>query len=210
MRIHPTVQRRPPEICGRFQHGTVFHCRVSNSGEINTGDTLVAWRTPGWNYQVASGFTVSTSANYSLNSISIISGVTNDLTDLRMNIYADNSGEPGSLLTTFTGSGTNYSSFTFSPVSAFTLITGNSYFWAIEALTDGTYMEAASTGSFDQSGDPGWSIYDGAYLSGFTPGTWFLVGDVTLFSVDATAIPEPSSALLGIGAVALLTLRRRR
>ena len=67
---------------------------VSNSAESHAGYAIVQ-NIGIASYQVAGGFTVSSSSNFTLDSIIITEGSTTNVSDLRMYIYSDNSGAPG-------------------------------------------------------------------------------------------------------------------
>ena len=139
--------------------------------------------------------------------------------NLFVRLYNDNSGNPGSEITSFTF--TNPGSITTTTANnIFTLTTpqtlaANTTFWLVAGSGSGQYVWAL-TDSVNQTGEPGWSI--GNNSARFSPnggGSWTpYIANAFQFSVNGTVntppppptnIPEPGSvvALLGLGGLGL-------
>lgn len=183
---------------------------VSNLAETDIGSSGIFF-TP--DQRSGTGFSVASGTDYTLNSIivkgTVSSGSANDLV---MTLYSDNgSGLPGSSLATLNFVGQNSGLFTFDPASVVTLTAGTTYLWALQLNDTGEFRVRITT-STAESGLAGWSIADNIISSGDGGGSWSAgAGISSLFSVDATAVPEPSTSLMGLGAVVLLCgIRRRR
>ncbi len=100
----------------------------------------------------------------------------------------------------FTGSATLQPSTTYYlQFSSATAAAGNYYSYPV-----------VGSGSEDAGGLPGWTIGNSAYESNYN-NTWTTLSGPGLFSVQASAIPEPSTyaALAGLGALGLALWRRR-
>lgn len=137
----------------------------------------------------------------------------------KVSLYSTITGLPGTDLgVTFTGDTTPDTAglYTYT-ASAFTLAASTTY-WLVASVPqlapDKDYAWNV-TNDLSQTGDPGWSIDANAsrfFLSG-VPGSWSSNASEALkFSVQASAAaaPEPSRALLLMGGVLGVALRRRR
>jgi hypothetical protein len=171
-----------------------------------------------------SSFTTgSGSYGYTLNSVTLRFAQITSATppnNLFVRLYNDNSGNPGSEITSFTF--TNPGSITTTTANnIFTLTTpqtlaANTTFWLVAGSGSGQYVWAL-TDSVNQTGEPGWSIgNNSALFSGNRGGSWntFTGAKAFQFSVNGTVntppppptnIPEPGSvvALLGLGGLGL-------
>ena len=168
-----------------------------------------------------SSFTTG-SGSYNLESVTLLfQEDTADLNNLFVRLYGNNSGVPGTLITTFT----NPASITTSVANnTFTLttpqaLTANTTYWLISGVSssNGDYSWSY-TSSDSETGLPGWTIGGGYVVSDNQGGTWSSIpdGGPFQFSVNGTeqsqSIPEPSSlvALLGLGGLRLVSSLTKR
>lgn len=90
------------------------------------------------------------------------------------------------------------------------LLPSTTYYLKLTATSNpGSYdVDVAST--FNQTGLPGWTIGDMGYIYQGAP-TWASLGSAVQFSVQASAIPEPSTyaAIAGAAMLGLAFWRRR-
>jgi hypothetical protein len=168
-----------------------------------------------------SSFTTG-SGSYNLESVTLLfQEDTADLNNLFVRLYGNNSGVPGTLITTFT----NPASITTSVANnTFTLttpqaLTANTTYWLISGVSssNGDYSWSY-TSSDSETGLPGWTIGGGYVVSDNQGGTWSSIpdGGPFQFSVNGTeqsqSIPEPSSvvALLGLGGLGLVSRLKKQ
>ncbi len=189
---------------------------VENLSQSINGDGVVDFGI--WQ---GSSFTTG-SGSYNLESVTLLfQENTADLNNLFVRLYGNNSGVPGTLITTFT----NPASITTSLANnTFTLttpqaLTANTTYWLISGILSGSgYYRWGYTLSDSETGLPGWTIGAGYVNSGSQGGTWSsLPNDGPYqFSVNGTeqsqSIPEPSSvvALLGLGGLGLVSRLKKR
>ena len=189
---------------------------VENLSQTNDNGATVnvtAW--------TGSSFTTG-SGSYNLESVTLLfKENTADLNNLFVRLYGNNSGVPGTLITTFT----NPASITTSLANnTFTLttpqaLTANTTYWLISGILSGSGNYSwGYTFSNSETGLPGWTIGAGYIVSNNQGGTWnsFPTDGPYQFSVNGTeqsqSIPEPSSvvALLGLGGLGLVSRLKKR
>jgi hypothetical protein len=183
---------------------------VSTLGLSSTGGV-----TRSANQFVGGRFVTDNSApTYTLNSISLALGSANGINDFTVNLMTDSGANtPGTLIGTLSGpvSPTSTNNFLFS-ASGLTLNANTSY-WVTMGFTSGagsyevqlTNTLAGATGPWTLNGNAGY--FSGSWIAGGMGGANNL-----LLSVQATAIPEPSTyaLLFGVGVLGLAAWRRRR
>lgn len=155
--------------------------------------------------------TPTTGPGWSLNSLTFtLDGVGTPPGDLTVQLYSDASGTPGTLLVDLSGpnpsAGGNYS---YTPDSSYILAANTTYFALLTGPTSpGNFYGWLHT-TTGESGDPGWAIAD---VSRRNPsGAIWLDATPLRIEVNATAIPEPSTALVAIaGFAGAYYMRRRR
>jgi hypothetical protein len=159
-------------------------------------------------------FTVGTS-NVTLDSVTLrlLGEITNYGNDGNITynafLYSDGSGIPGSQLAslgswTRTDGGGPYQDHDFTVASNTLLTSGTSYWVSVNSDSDwGDWV--SSFGTPTVTGQPGWGITTGAYANEF-----FYSDNSPLFAVNATAVPEPTSAFLSALGASMLLRRRRR
>jgi hypothetical protein len=169
-----------------------------------------------------SSFTTgSGSYGYTLNSVTLRFAQITSATppdQLIVEIYKDNAGALGDLITSFTNPG----SISFISNYIFTLTTpqtlaANTTFWLVARVSSGSEEYSwLRTDSTAQTGVAGWSIGDTSLFSDDQGFSWNIINEFNAFqfSVDGTVntspppptnIPEPGSvvALLGLGGLGL-------
>jgi hypothetical protein len=164
--------------------------------------------------RVASSFTTGSGPGWTLNSATFTID-SFEVNDLSAYIYDDNLGIPGTvqatvMLADVPALGINNVTFDFS-ASGLTLNPNTSYWLAIEQTTGASAESswARPDSTYSTTGLPGWTI-GGELRVNANPNWEPITPHPGLFSIEVTAIPEPSSsvALLALGGLALL--RRRR
>ena len=165
------------------------------------------------------------SYGYTLNSVTLQFRQDTADANLFVRLYENNAGVLGNLITSFI----NPASISTTPPdgadTVFTLTTpqtlaANTSFWLLAGIdapvgTGGEYSWRG-TNSFDQTGEPGWSIGNSSLFSGNQGVSWTTstIANAFQFSVNGTEntspppptnIPEPGSvvALLGLGGLGL-------
>lgn len=155
---------------------------------------------------------------YALDQITLLLQTSNNAdttSPLEVYLYSDNSGEPGSQLAVFTGDLTPVTTlntrtpFSYTPTAAFNLEASTSYHILLKSSGDGFYNWGLPfNGTINLTG-PG-SASANRESSTDSGSSWNQVATPFFFSVEGTAVPEPSSALL-LGSCALaFGLRRKR
>jgi hypothetical protein len=189
---------------------------VSNLGE----QYQVGITSDGAHFAAAGSFTTSAAGTYKLNSVSLpiqVNSPSGDTTELRLR--ANNAGAPGTLLESlgslFAPQG--QTSLTYNS-SIHSLLSPNTTYWLTLGETgSGGGQNWDGTFSNNETSPIGWTIGDEALDSANGGVTWGPVNtpppnETPKFAVDASLVPEPSTALLAIAAVgtALLLVRNRR
>ena len=166
---------------------------------------------------VSCSFTVGSGApqwNFESADLNIYNGLPGSIT-ITVELHADNGGNVGATIVglnlTSAPAGQNSVNFTSpSPV----LFDAGATYWltATSADTNGSVgWTYANPNDGSETGEPGWSIRDnvGASFDGGSSWSDFAGTSPALFTINASAVPEPTTAVL---ALALLgtTLRRRR
>jgi len=165
---------------------------------------------------VANSFTTSTGAGWTLDSIvlSLVEalGPNPPVPDqnVTVSLYDDAGGEPGSVVGTFNSMvpaipGT----VTFTPTTTVNL-TANTTYWVYAEYPEEDEVYWSNTSDLTETGLAGWEIGNDALT--LTGGSWNVLLDdtPTRFEINATTIPEPTSALLvGLGGAFLGVGRRR-
>lgn len=159
---------------------------------------------------VAVSFTTD-SATYSLTSVTLHMGGSNTSSPLTVSIYNDNSGLPGSSLTTLSGANpTSSGNYTFTSTGL--ALSANTTYWVAAATSGSGQYDWDATADLSQSNTGGatWTIGDSTQL--FYSGSWGTITVSGMMSVTATAVPEPGTyaALAGLTALGFVAWRRRR
>lgn len=181
---------------------------TSNLSYLDTswaGDTITS------TVYLSSSFTTNASAgSYTLDSVTINLGdALTETGGFFLRIMSQTSSRPGTLIGTLSGE-TNPSGglYTYTPSATITL-NANTTYWLVAGVTGtGEYRWLSATGS-NQTGD--WTIGNNISTSMNTGSSWTNRNfPPYLFSVTATAIPEPSSSMVITTGATMLFLRRRR
>ena len=127
-------------------------------------------------------------------------------TNLFLRLYSNNSGNPGTLITSFNNPTlplpTPAANTTFSLTTPQALTASTTY-WLISGISSGTdgQYDWGYTNSTLQTGLPGWSIGDNVVTSTNQGGNWNSAISPVMFSLTGTeAVPEPLT-ILGTGVV---------
>jgi hypothetical protein len=189
---------------------------VENLSQTNDAARIVA--SGGWR---GSSFTTGSGA-YNLNSATLWfgQGSPTSNTSLFLRLYSNNSGTPGTLITTFTNPTlplpTTFANTTFTLATPQSL-TANTTYWLVSGILSGPgSYNWGYTNSTAQTGLPGWSIGDNYATSNNQGSSWTTNSTSLRFSLEGTeqsqSIPEPSSlvALLGLGGLGLVSSLKKR
>lgn len=139
---------------------------------------------------------------------------TNLATAFTLSLYSNSTTNPGTLIETLTGTATPNSATTYNFTSGGTILAANTtYWWVASAATSTNQAYISFTNSASFTSPDGWTL--GVIRSTTNSGTtWndFNTGQELRFSVNASAVPEPSTyaALAGAAALGLAVWRRRR
>ena len=187
---------------------------VENLSQTNGGEITVN------NLQwLGSSFTTG-SGSYNLESVTLLFRQ-NIAGDLFVRLYGNNSGVPGTLITTFTNPAsltTNVANNTFTLATSQALTASTTY-WLVSGILSGSGTYSwGYTSSDSETGLPGWTIGAGYVDSTNQGGTWisYPTDGPYQFSVNGTeqsqSIPEPSSvvALLGLGGLGLVSRLKKQ
>jgi len=182
---------------------------VSNLDNTVTSESSVYWTN--W---LAGSFTTD-SSNYSLSSVTVLlNAVPNSSTPLVLSIYSANTGLPGTLLETLSGSNpTTGGQFVFAS-SGLTLGPDTTYFLVGSTPGYGIYHWGYTSDTSELiTGGSGWTLGNDMWTSGNSGTGWnSSYGTPFMFSVTAaSAVPEPGAyaTLAGLAVLALLAFRRR-
>lgn len=171
----------------------------------------------GVGHDLANSFTIGGSV-MSLDSITIgfAGGFGSGFT---ASLYSDAAGAPGTELLTLSGEIDPHGGglFDYTAASPYTLAASTTYwavFTAVHAAPNKQFP-IYTTADLSQTGEPGTSIgnnFASRTVNSGVPGSWSLSGSDTplQFSVNTSAVPEPSRAALLAGSFGVLFFRRRR
>lgn len=201
---------------------------VSNLGNSASGNWVVGNGVSGspQDFPRANSFTTGAGPGWTLNSLTLsleefftVSG------SITVEVFSDNAGAPGTSITVFSGPdpvGLAAADYTYTPDSTLSLSALTTY-WVVasgpfEGALPDSYAWSRTADTSESTADPGWSIGDDTLeaTSGNSNVTWdnwtpVSVNQPVRFSVDATAVPEPSSiGFCALGVVSLLLGRRRK
>lgn len=161
---------------------------------------------------LASSFTTTGSGSYTLGSVTVRMGqAVTPGGGFVLELWSQSSSRPGARIAQLVGE-TNPQSgtFTYTPATTVTL-NANATYWVVATVTSGgtgefRWLAAANN---NQTGD--WTIGNNIGFSGNAGANWSIMSfPPSLFSVAATAVPEPSGLMLVLVAGACLCSCRRR
>lgn len=164
--------------------------------------------------RLAQSFTTGASA-FLLDNITVkIYDGTNSGSGFSVDLYSDLDGQPGSLIETLSGSNQPSSGdYAYTSAGSTTLAADSTYWW-VASLSEGGSRSTSlwETNSTAETGLSGWTIGDGHAYSGSSTGGWSSTSSPLQFSVNGSAVPEPSTyaAFAGLAALGLAAFRRRR
>ncbi|MCB1131528.1 MAG: PEP-CTERM sorting domain-containing protein [Verrucomicrobiae bacterium] len=204
-------------------HGALVVSNLDNAGSgswiIGGGNTNPS-DTP-----IANSFTTGPGAGWTLDGLTLsLSEALTVSGSISIELFSDNSGAPGTSLAVLSGpdpSGSSFTDYTYTPGGTVTLAAATTYWVVASGPLEGvfdTYAWERTSDTSESFAASGWSIGDATYeattgTSSATWGSWSVVsaGDPNLFSVSATAVPEPSGVMLvALSGGLLVTARRRR
>ena len=191
---------------------------VSNLSQPGNGSVPVAYYPPddgpASHYDAAQGFTTGPAASL-LQAITLSVGGGSG-SGFSVALYSDASGLPGSLIETLNGSSSPASAGSYSYTSGGSaILTANTSYWWIASVPDGAGsflgFNLNSTNSTSETSAFGWTAGD-VFRQQQNGGGWGPSGQPLLFSVSASAIPEPGTyaAWAGAAVLGLAVVRRRR
>jgi hypothetical protein len=171
--------------------------------------------TRGANQNVGERFvTDNSAATFTLNSVSLALNFASGMDDFTVRLMTDSgSNTPGTLLGTLSGPVSPSGTSTFLYTASGLTLNANTSYWVTMGFTSGagsytvplTNTLAGATGPWTLNGNV--SDFSGSWIAGGMGGANNL-----LLSVQASAIPEPSTyaLLFGAGVLGLAAWRRRR
>jgi hypothetical protein len=184
---------------------------VSNVNQPRAGFTLGVGKNSGFDFSVGFNFlTSASSANFA--SVSFVSaGAFGAASGFTLSLYSGFSASgPTGLITSLTGANpaTDSGTYTYTPTVPVTLM-GNTSYWLLASApstpANSSYgLYATSSDAEDVTGLAGWTIGNTRMFTSNGGSTWSSGTEVPLFSVQVSAIPEPSTYALGAGAIALV------
>lgn len=161
---------------------------------------------------LASSFTTNSAASsYTLDSVSVNMGTAIAAGGgFTLQIWSQNNSRPGTMVAQLTGElNPSDGLHTYTPTTTINL-NANTTYWVVAGVSGGTgefRWLAALNGN--QTGD--WSIGDNIGFSGNSGASWTLQSyPPSLFSVSATAVPEPGAIALTLAGGAGILFRRHR
>lgn len=154
----------------------------------------------------AQGFTIS-GTSMTLTSVDVLLQAAGPLSQYFVALYSNNSGSPGSLLETLSGTNNPQTSGTYTYTSTGSLLSANTSYWILQGITSGGGFQYWNEEN-NTSPEVGSSI--GAEFSQNSGTTWSLQASHSMqMVVNGTPVPEPSTALLLImGGVAMFVRLR--
>jgi hypothetical protein len=163
---------------------------VENLSKISDGAERI--ENSSW---ASSSFTTG-SGSYNLESVTLLfQENTADLNNLFVRLYGNNSGVPGTLITTFTNPASipdilGNNTFTLTTPQA---LTASTTYWLVSGVSSGTGDYSwGYTFSDSQTGLPGWTIGEDSAVSPDQGGSWWYTeGDIFQFSVNGTEQSSP-------------------
>ena len=182
---------------------------VSNLGQSTLGNSGVTLTD-----RFATAFTTDNSeAGWTLDSVSLLMGTATDTSgNFFAAIYSDGSGEPGSLLETLSGASDPATAATYPYSSVGLNLDPNTTYHMVTGVSSGSgHYGWTNTLSTSETGS--WSITNSMNRSTDGGSSWTPLSSIQMFSVAASAIPEPGSVAVGLSAAALgfvLIARRRK
>ena len=189
---------------------------VSNLSET-PGTGMRAGTLSGNDRQASTGFTTGSNASgYSLESVTFnISDITGSPSNFVLAIYSDSSGDPGTsseVLSGTTPSSTGEHTFT---ASSFNLSANTTYHVVMTATgsPDNNFFRWGQNASNSETSSDGWTIADDGLTSSNGGTSWSGNDGISgLFSIQATAVPEPQAyaAVVSACLIALAVNRRKR
>ncbi len=182
---------------------------VSNLGESNNNDGGV--NSTAWN--AASFTTGSNAGGYTLTSATMLFGAaTGSPSNFEARIFDNNSGEPGNILGSLSGSSPSTAGTHDFTTSGINLTANTTYFLVSTAEgASGNGFENRFTSSTSETSSDGWAIGDAFIFSNDQGTTWHNLGaEVMMFSISATPVPEPHeyAMLVGLGLMGFVVARR--
>ncbi len=185
-------------------HAVVLVSNITNATPFGSSVADTSW--------LADSFTTD-AQSYTLNNVNVDMDATTGGGNFVLSIFDDNSGEPGSLITNGTLSGETNPNldqvYTYITTATVNLAASTTY-WVVAAETLGTNFFSWSA-TFDAAESGTGTIGDVGKFSSNQGVSWNNNTIIQRFSVDVTAVPEPSdyAAIFGIGAIVLVYYRRR-
>ncbi|MBI5766750.1 MAG: PEP-CTERM sorting domain-containing protein [Verrucomicrobia bacterium] len=196
---------------------------VSNFGQGSGGTANIGFAFNGATERRVFSFTTGASVGgYEFTSFTLaFTGTTGSPGSLAVGLYSafdsSNTSSPTGLvanLSLTSGNLTSVNSAVFS--GSATLAASTSYYLLLSApsaSTSGNYYTYRTSGTLneDSGGLAGWTIGDAGYY-GLGGNTWNSAGGGAMMSIQASAIPEPSTyaAIMGLGALGFVVWRRQR
>lgn len=192
---------------------------VSNLDQ-SVGLGLGVGKSSGFDFSHAFNFTTGASS-LSFSSITFaISGATGSPSGFNLSLYSSvSTSGPSGLIASLAGSSAPTSigsSYTYTPVGSLALSASTTYWVVATASTTASnsafFIRGTSSDSEDAGGLSGWTIGNDRMLSNNAGVTWASAVEIPMFSVQTSAIPEPSTTALlaGAGGLVIAIIARSR